>query len=200
MYSSHVLDHFSLERVQGLLGEIHQVLCPGGVLHVSVPDLARNAEKYLRSLRENRDNPLKHQWHTIKLLDQMTRTEFGDEKAKFLRFARSRPDVQAWLRPVLGSEMLQHLDRVEKPPTFKLRLKEFVKQLLYRRRFEDSGERHYWTFDEISLGQMLREAAFARVERTTWHRSLVPEFLLGNLDAQDAVEYKPGSLYMEAVK
>jgi hypothetical protein len=165
-----------------------------------VPDLENNARLYLNSLQDNEDNPVKHLWYTIELIDQMTRTQPGGEKAKYLQMARLHPDLQEWLFPMLGHEMRMHLKRDNSKRTFKVCVKAFVKRLLYNRTFENMGERHYWTFDQISLGQFLREAGFARVDRASWNYSLYGKYMTENLDIQDGAEYKPGSLYMEAIK
>lgn len=202
IYSSHVLDHFDLAQVRRLLREIYSVLCSDGVLRLSVPDLTRNAENYLRSVRENRGDPLKHHWHVIELIDQMTRTEFGGEKGRFLESARSNSTIQGWLRPLLGYEMVLWLDRKDAgPPSLGARVKKLLKGMLSASpQFKDSGERHFWTFDEISLGYFLQQAGFRHVKRVTWDSSTRPAYLVENLDSENGVEYKPGSLYMEATK
>ncbi len=201
IYTSHVLDHFDLSKVKFLLREILRCLKQEGVIRISVPNLEFNCQRYLQSIEDNASDPHRHHWFTIELIDQMTRTQHGGEKAEFLRAARTQPDVQAWLRPLLGYEMLQHLDRPEStPPRGMNWIKEQIRRLLYLRSFEKSGERHFWTFDWISLSDLLRRAGFANVTRQDFHRSLYQSFELENLDIQDGKEYKPGSLYVEGRK
>jgi hypothetical protein len=166
-----------------------------------VPDLEANAANYLQSLKANRDDPIRHHWHTIELLDQLTRSEPGGEKARFLSYARSRPEVLLWLRPLLGHEMLLHLEATPKPNTVMGLLKRAASAILrLTRGFEASGERHFWMFDEVSLVYALKQAGFSRVERLAWNRSLCASYLETNLDAHEGREYKPGSLYVEAIK
>jgi len=201
VYMSHVIDHFPLTRVRSLLGEIYGCLVPGGILRISVPNLEISATNYLRSLEENRADPVRHHWHTIELLDQLTRVERGGEKAKFLQSARSRLEVLSWLRPLLGHEMLRHLE-VEPSSRRPIGLLKTVASAVLRRvvSFEASGERHYWMFDEVSLGYFLQQAGFRQVVRLDWNQSLNVEYLAENLDSHEGYEYKPGSLYVEAVK
>ena len=49
VYSSHMLEHLSLEAANVCLLEIKRVLKPGGKLRISVPDLRLMVEEYLRS-------------------------------------------------------------------------------------------------------------------------------------------------------
>jgi hypothetical protein len=170
------------------------------VLRISVPDLEYNARIYLASAKENRGDPVRHRWHTIQLLDQMTRTAPGGQKLEFLKMAQGRPEVQQWVRPLLNYELLQLLDRRDPPPTLAQRLKKLIKELLGGQSYDKLGDRHFWTFDAISLPEMLRSRGFSRVEIAAWNRSLSAAFLSDNLDAQDGAEYKPGSLYVEGIK
>lgn len=199
VYSSHVLDHFPLLRAERLLREVHFTLQDHGLFRISVPDLEVNARNYLASIERNRELPDKHRWYTIELLDQMTRTERGGEKARFLRSARAEPVVQAWLKPLLGAEMLALLESKEQK-TLRERIKARMRNFLWGGSVEETGERHYWTFDEIGLGDMLLRAGFSQVRRVTWDFSQDVRFSAENLDAENGREYKPGSLYMEATK
>lgn len=47
VYSSHMIEHLDRASARGLLGEIHRVLRPGGVVRVVAPDLKRLAEAYV---------------------------------------------------------------------------------------------------------------------------------------------------------
>ncbi|GAB0058707.1 hypothetical protein SIID45300_03062 [Candidatus Magnetaquicoccaceae bacterium FCR-1] len=48
VYSEHFLEHLSADGIMTLLGEIHRVLLPGGVLRLSTPDLRVLIDMYLR--------------------------------------------------------------------------------------------------------------------------------------------------------
>ena len=49
IYSSHVLEHFSLEDLRLALKNVHALLAPGGVFRLVMPDLAQLAEEYTSS-------------------------------------------------------------------------------------------------------------------------------------------------------
>jgi SAM-dependent methyltransferase len=49
LYSSHMLEHLDPEDARGFLGEARRVLAAGGILRVSVPDLARHVASYAAS-------------------------------------------------------------------------------------------------------------------------------------------------------
>jgi len=202
IYSSHVLDHFVFpKQVTFILREALRCLKHGGVLRVSVPDLEFNCRRYLASVAENASNPDRHEWYTIELLDQMTRTTFGGQKAGFLRAARDRPDIQNWLRPLLGHEMLQHLDRsAPAAPDLLRRGRNYARRLLFSRSFENSGERHFWTYDWIGLSGVFRIAGFEEVSRPDCRHSMYITYGSESLDVEDGCEYKPGSLYVEGRK
>lgn len=46
LYASHMLEHLSMARRAAFFGEAKRVLKPGGVLRLSVPDMARLVKKY----------------------------------------------------------------------------------------------------------------------------------------------------------
>lgn len=49
LYSSHMLEHLDPEDARRFLGEARRLLAPGGILRVSVPDLARHVADYSAS-------------------------------------------------------------------------------------------------------------------------------------------------------
>lgn len=48
-YSSHVLEHLDRTDADSFMKEIHRVLRPGGIVRISVPDLAKQVELYCES-------------------------------------------------------------------------------------------------------------------------------------------------------
>ncbi len=63
------------------------------------------------------------------------------------------------------------------------------------------GETHQWMYDEINLGAVLEDAGFRELQVVTHRTSRIPGWDEIGLDRDaDGEPYKPGSLYMEAVK
>ena len=76
----------------------------------------------------------------------------------------------------------------------------------WRKHFEartpdESGERHRWMYDEVSLGELLQRAGFREVRRVTHDRSRIPQWISFGFDGYpDGRPRQPGSLWMEAIK
>jgi hypothetical protein len=63
------------------------------------------------------------------------------------------------------------------------------------------GETHKWCYDEVNLTELLKAAGFGEVRRMTFDSSSIPDWAIHGLDTDaHGGEYKPGSLYLEAVK
>jgi SAM-dependent methyltransferase len=63
------------------------------------------------------------------------------------------------------------------------------------------GETHQWMYDEINLRDLVTSAGFREARRMSFNRSLIPDWERTALDRNDdGGEYKPFSLYLEAVK
>lgn len=63
------------------------------------------------------------------------------------------------------------------------------------------GELHKWMYDRHSLGSLLKESGFTQVERRKYNTSSIDRWYEFSLDMDDdGTPYKPGSLYMEAIK
>lgn len=63
------------------------------------------------------------------------------------------------------------------------------------------GETHQWTYDRISLAQLLKELQYKNVTVQAYNTSSIPDWNEIGLDLDEfGNEYKPGSLYMEAEK
>lgn len=63
------------------------------------------------------------------------------------------------------------------------------------------GETHQWMYDRVNLASVLAEAGFRDVRVVDHRTSSIPGWDRIRLDElDDGAEYKPGSLYVEAVK
>ena len=63
------------------------------------------------------------------------------------------------------------------------------------------GETHQWMYDEANLSQLLQTCGFSEIRRVDYDESSVPGWSEYGLDLDEqGGEYKPGSLYLEAVR
>jgi SAM-dependent methyltransferase len=82
------------------------------------------------------------------------------------------------------------------------------KQRTIRRRLENlllgdarrRGETHQWMYDRINLTAALEGAGFKDVHAVDHTHSMIPGWTDIALDLEEGREYKPGSLYIEAIK
>ena len=68
----------------------------------------------------------------------------------------------------------------------------FLDGLLQGRERSTSRHRHWWNYNETSMGRLLESAGFATVERREYQHGLCPDV--------ERVDTRPGSLFMEAVR
>lgn len=209
-YLSHVLEHLSRGRAGCLLHEIYGFLTSGGVVRVVVPDLEIICRRYLEELHKadhgEPESAGRHEWMTMELIDQMTRTFPGGFMAR-LWWSRPLPsrdfivgrlgeEAGKWLREIdgqieKGSHPLAHKEvfRAE-------RQKE--KDIVF---FRAQGEVHQWMYDRVSLRQLLEKAGFRTVKVCGAAESALPNFASYNLDTDDDGNVrKPDSLFMEGIK
>lgn len=224
VYSSHVLEHFTSEQAQFLLGEANRVLKPDGILRIVVPDLAGTCKEYLRilSLPNNDDSKdLLYEWIMIELLDQLVRSRPSGEMGPFLQNLRNG-----------GYEKISDYvySRVEKlpcsvPPTtsFTDKLRRLTLQKLFTRVsywyircvarliprdlrsmvFVETGigERHRWMYDFYGLSKLSKKAGFVNCRSLAYNESDIPGFHEDHLDCNaDGSVYKNNSIYLEAKK
>jgi predicted SAM-dependent methyltransferase len=210
-YSSHVLEHMPRSYAPRFLKEIYRILRPGGVIRIVVPDLEGSVRRYLQELDSviSGDHSAlpRHQWMTIELLDQLTRTFSGGFMG---RLWNSRPlSARGLIEERLGSEAgkwLRKFDgafsRGEQAPL----LPELVFDVQQyspeqELRFREQGEIHRWMYDRISLAALLQEAGFRNTRVCAATESSITEFSLYHLDTDESgVIRKPDSLFMEALR
>ena len=130
------------------------------------------------------------------------------------------PDFELMVRGYV-----EHLDAADADPARQQEHDEYVSAILeqsvrreaygtslqkpLRRRVENSllgdarrrGQTHQWMYDRINLRALLLSVGYREVHRLDYDSSLIPEWDEYGLDVDEAGEqYRPGSLYMEAVK
>jgi predicted SAM-dependent methyltransferase len=209
-YSSHVLEHLSRSDAPRFLSEIFRILKPGGIVRIVVPDLEGIVRGYLCELDAvisgKQEAVPRHQWMTIELLDQITRTFSGGYMG---RLWHSRPLFSRELiEKRLGKEASQWLNEADKNfisgeiPLTNEQVFQVPNTLTENEVvFRNCGEVHKWMYDRISLRALLDEAGFhdLRVCRAT--ESRIPNFNSYLLDSdENGKTRKPDSLFMEGRK
>lgn len=207
-YLSHVLEHIPRQRVPSLLSEIWRSLQPGGVLRIVVPDLEVIARLYLRELEaaaaaNDEEAGLRHEWMTLELVDQLTRSFSGGFMGRTMRsrplphrgFIESRVGWEGkhWLESMDldGSQPFSPADIYNLPQTGS------EEEALFRQ----SGEVHRWMYDRVSLRRLLEQGGYAGTVVCRADQSQIPNFCDYFLDTDEAgVVRKPDSLFMEAFK
>jgi predicted SAM-dependent methyltransferase len=222
VYCSHVLEHLDRNEAQALLGRIHALLRPGGILRVVVPDLEAIARLYLELLaglkREPGARETDYDWIMLEMYDQTVRRVSGGEMARYLsdpglsnaEFVRSRIGAEAeqYWRPATGTAPRRSGGLRRLLSQGRMRLVGVMARLLGGRAagegyaeglFRQSGEVHRWMYDAYSLGRNLRHAGFASATRQTAFESRIAGFAgyLLDVDGSGRVR-KPDSLFMEA--
>lgn len=208
-YTSHVLEHLARERVPGLLAEILRILKPEGVLRIVVPDLEAIARLYLAELEAAAAGDSvaadRHEWMTLELLDQMTRSFSGGFMGRTMR---SRPlPHRSFIESRIGWEGVQWLksidERTDGPS------KTIDPDQVYNvdvacegaeAAFRRTGEVHRWMYDRVSLGCLLSAAGFKEIKVCDADESRIPDFASYCLDTDgEGRVRKPDSLFVEAV-
>ncbi|MEM6822058.1 MAG: methyltransferase domain-containing protein [Verrucomicrobiota bacterium] len=225
VYHCHVLEHFTLEKGESLLGECYRVLKTNGILRVVVPDLAQWAHAYLESLQNarNGDSTAKacHRWLIIELIDQMVRTQTGGIFVDYMRsappdvlqFIENRvgplkefsPDLAPPSAPTVKTKICSVLRQIRRPQILLDTIKAYWFPETYKAeqflRFRAQGENHLWMYDEINLKHVLESTGFTSTSIQTAEQSLYPNWNTYQLDIfPDSSIRRPNSLYMEARK
>ncbi|MCA0382639.1 MAG: methyltransferase domain-containing protein [Bacteroidetes bacterium] len=230
VYHSHVLEHFSKSNGAAFIQECFRVLKPGGVLRVVVPDLEALALQYVQALNAFRQQPdamnkANHTWATIEMIDQLVRTQSGGDMMAYW----SQPQIlnETTLEQRLGYEFTTwrkaYLQNQQASPVNNYRIKHASPS--WRQRismhwknywlhrwgiaasqlpdmlFQQSGEKHLWMYDAVSLQQLLEQQGFEAITQTDAFHSRIPQWnKYQMLDVEAGVVRKPDSLFMEALK
>jgi predicted SAM-dependent methyltransferase len=226
VYHSHVLEHFTRDEGEAIMGEAVRVLKLGGAIRVAVPDLEQITLLYLTKLaaviageEEARDD---HEWMMLELLDQMVRQRGGGLMKEYLL----RPNLRntAFVRTRIGAEFdaifgsstpVSLLERIQRKGVGRIfsmlreRAARVVVHLVggpraratYERGvFRDSGEVHKWMYDRYTLARLMERVGIVSVTQCDAMTSCIPNFAAYGLDAVNGLPRKPDSLYMEGIK
>jgi SAM-dependent methyltransferase len=209
-YTSHVLEHLPRERVPGLLAEILRILKPEGVLRIVVPDLEAIARLYLAELEAAAAGDSvaadRHEWMTLELLDQMTRSFSGGFMGRTMC---SRPlPYRSFIESRLGWEgrkWLSAIDDTGNPDSQPIARADIYEVQSIggeaESSFRQSGEVHRWMYDRVSLGRLLHASGFKDVQVCQAYESRITDFVSYCLDTDETgAVRKPDSLFIEASK
>lgn len=162
--------------------------------------------------------------HTLEHLDRNVADDLLKEVRRVLKPGGIHrivvPDLE-----LLGRNYVAHLDACEVDPQQEKAHDDYVFAMLeqsvrreahgtslqspLRRRVENwllgdarrRGQTHQWMYDRVNLRVLLLAAGYSEVHQMTYDTSLIPDWNDYGLDLDaDGHQYRPGSLYMEAVK
>ncbi|HTK18631.1 MAG TPA: methyltransferase domain-containing protein [Mucilaginibacter sp.] len=228
VYHSHVLEHFPKDKAIDFILECYRVLKPGGIIRIAVPDLEQIVKNYSRLLDLGKTQPenerlrVDYDWIMIEMYDQMVRNISGGEMLKYI--AKQKLDNEDFVYERIGHEgqmiregVINSINRqaikassyhkirnIISPRNYKdLFFKLFFKneyQLIKLSRFRLSGEIHQWMYDIYSLGNLLRDVGFKKIEKKGFDHSSIPEWRSFSLDEINNEIRKPDSLFVEGIK
>lgn len=207
VYSSHLLEHLSIEVAKNLLSECCRVLKPSGVLRLVIPDLEYNAKLYLESLSKLKadKSPLNkehYEWAVLNLTDQFVREKSGGEMKKFL-LRRDLQDDDFIVSTTGGAEVqiVRDSNKIPGKQNSLLEICRGLKDCFISKNFQKSGEKHKWAYDSYSIGNLLQDTGFSDVQILDPYSSSIPKFNSFNLDVDiNGIVYKPNSLFVECRK
>ena len=228
-YASHVLEHLTTAQATDLVGEIHRVLRPSGLVRIVVPDLEAIVRAYQELLDQmvsgDTSREADYDWIMLELLDQGAREFSGGEMGRFL----SRDDMQNpdFVVSRIGDEARRFWENRDTPlltrglrkirsggwrwslSFLQARIAAWLVLAVAGPRhkaafdagvFRSSGEVHRWMYDRFSLGRLLKRMGFRDIEVCSAFESRIPGFASYALDVVDGRLRKPDSLFVEASK
>lgn len=208
VFSSCMLEHLTKKQAEEHMKECFRILRRGGVCRIVVPDLENACREYLRVLelaRKDEAYRAKYDYILIELIDQMTRMYSGGE---MLRYWQSPDKDEAYILERTG-----YPEDLKGKLPFRFVLKgkiSYVTARVFGRlpayqkyqlgKFMLSGETHKWMYDEYGLRRLMESAGFRHICKMSAGDSGILGWSAYELETDAGKEYKPHSLYMEAVK
>lgn len=214
IYNSNFLEHLTEDQAVFFIKECYRVLKLEGILRIVVPDLEDIAKEYLKKLEDIKKQPYnkkvekEYDYIKIELLDQMVRRIPGGKMAEYWQ----KNGITKYVRYRSGNikDTAQYNKHLKQRKSFQLTAPRFIHRFLsYNKKykiyeigkFEVSGEKHLWMYDEYSLCRILRRCGFNKVTVMGWNESQLSDFKEYELEVDSkGNEYKPHCLYVEAIK
>ena len=221
VYSSHVLEHFTLEQCKNILLEVRRILKPNGIIRIAVPNLEETCREYMRILSMPDETPNKnlyYEWIMVELLDQMVRMKSGGLVDSTIKKMLTTPDTA--LRDYIVSRTKFSSSGSVKPlPKWKrflhtpprkyryLLFKAYLKAIsrLIPKKLRQTimaetsiGERHQWMYDNYGMRTLLEQVGFMNCRNLAYNESDIPSFNQDALDCNaDGTPYKGNTIYVE---
>lgn len=226
VYSSHVLEHFTLDEARILMKEAWRVLKQDGVIRIVVPDMEETIREYRRILDlpdSDADKQRLYEWIMIELLDQLVRSSPEGAMGRYVRsvaasgdsrmlaYIRSRTECAGWAPDSqMSKSFVQKLkgitrDKLSAKMTYWYLavIKQLIPKPLRTMIVNDTtiGERHRWMYDRYGLKLLMQNTGFVDVSFRRFNESIIAGFAEEQLDSnQDGSPYKNVSIFCEARK
>mgnify|MGYP000064096884 CR=1 FL=1 len=221
IYSSHFLEHLSIEQARFVIIDAKRVLKKNGILRIVVPDLENICREYLNILElvsNNQELDDKYEWITVELFDQLARVNNGGEMIKIFNNVSNNNNIRLseYILHRTGDELLKKnkvkLTKIITVDKIKNKLLylylQFIRFLIPKNLRDlifvntTVGERHQWMYDSYSMSKLLQDIGFSDISIKSYNTSSINGFNKYILDIkEDGTPYKGvSSLYIEAVK
>jgi len=170
IYSSHFLEHLSIEQARFVIIDAKRVLKKNGILRIVVPDLENICREYLNILElvsNNQELDDKYEWITVELFDQLARVNNGGEMIKIFNNVSNNNNIRLseYILHRTGDELLKKnkvkLTKIITVDKIKNKLLylylQFIRFLIPKNLRDlifvntTVGERHQWMYDSYSM-------------------------------------------------
>lgn len=220
IYSSHFIEHISLNDLTSFLKECARILKKDGKIRLVLPDFENIVSEYMKNLNTGR--VWQSQFNIVELIDQCTRKNSGGQlhewclkatkNAEFANYIKKRTGIS--IDTAKSKNDRSFFDRVQGLTPKKI-LKIFQLKLIFSlirifpkwfriNHFSQvvTGEQHLWMHDFNSLAIFLNEAGFSKVVKLDAKTSKINDFPIYPLDLDEQGTSRKGesSMYIEATK
>ena len=170
IYSSHFLEHLSIEQARFVIIDAKRVLKKNGILRIVVPDLENICREYLNILElvsNNQELDDKYEWITVELFDLLVRVNNGGEMIKIFNNVSNNNNIRLseYILHRTGDELLKKnkvkLTKIITVDKIKNKLLylylQFIRFLIPKNLRDlifvntTVGERHQWMYDSYSM-------------------------------------------------